>query len=275
MTSRAPSRGSRTGLRAAKAHRPSADLSVTILGSGTNMHPERAAAGYLVDAGEPMLFDLGPRTLANAMKLRVDRHRITHLFFSHFHADHFSDFITFYFDAVIHAKLVRPRPDLTLIGPRGSRTIFTKIIETFPVFAEAPFRTTMQEIGDETIQVGAAQITARTVEHTERLHCVGYRVESGGRSVVYSGDSMYCPALVSLCEGANTAILDCSYSATRPGPAHMHAGQCGQVAQEAQVGRLVLSHLYEHADRSDVVGQAARKFDGRIVKARDRLQLTI
>ena len=37
-----------------------------------------------------------------------------------------------------------------------------------------------------------------------------------------------------------------------PGPAHLHAGQCGQVAKEAGVGQLVLSHFYPIADRYDV-----------------------
>lgn len=250
-------------------------MRLTILGSGTNMHPRRAAAGYLVETDHPFLMDLGPRTLANLMRTPLDRHRITHLLFSHFHADHFSDFITFYFDAIIHSKLVRQRPDLTLIGPRGSRKIFTSIIKTFPVFRDAPFATRMEEVGDETFALGATRITAHTVDHTERLHCVGYRIAHQGRSLVYSGDSMYCEALVSLCDQANVAVLDCSYSAQRPGPAHMHAGQCGQVAQEAAVRKLILSHLYEDADRSNVVRQAGRCFDGTIIKAKDLMRLSV
>lgn len=250
-------------------------MRLTILGSGTNMHPRRAAAGYLVETDQPFLMDMGPRTLANLMRTSLDRHRITHLLFSHFHADHFSDFITFYFDAIIQSKLVRQRPDLTLIGPRGSRKIFTAIIKTFPVFRDAPFKTHMEEVGDETFTIGATRVTAQTVDHTARLHCLGYRIAHKDRALVYSGDSMYCEALVSLCERANAAVLDCSYSAQHPGPAHMHAGQCGQVAQEAGVRRLILSHLYEDADRSNVVRQAGRSFDGPIIKAKDLMTLSV
>ena len=79
-------------------------IHLTILGSGTNLHPTRAAAGYLVETDQRMLLDFGPRTLANLLKSGADRHRISHIFFSHFHADHFSDFITFFFDAVIYCK---------------------------------------------------------------------------------------------------------------------------------------------------------------------------
>lgn len=248
-------------------------MRLTVLGSGTNVHPRRAAAGYLVETDQPFVIDFGPRTLSNLLKTGLDRHRLTHLLFSHFHADHFSDFITFYFDAVIHAKLVRPRPDLTLIGPRGSRRLFQTIIRTFPSFNDAPFRVRIQEVADETFTVGQTSITARTVRHTPRLHCLGYRLEHKGRSWAYSGDSQYCPALVSLCEGSDLAVLDCSYPANRPGPAHMHAGDCGRVAQESGAARLLLSHFYQVAEQYDVKAQAGKHYRGRITKARDLLQI--
>ncbi len=249
-------------------------MRLTILGSGTNMHPRRAAAGYLVETDRPFLMDMGPRTLANLLKTRVDRHRITHLLFSHFHADHFSDFITFYFDAVVYSKLVRRRPDLTLIGPRGSRTLFRAIMRTFPLFNEAPFRTRIEEVADESFSIGGTRVTARTVRHTPRLQCLGYRVTHRGRTLVYSGDSMYCEALVSLCDRSDVAVLDCSYPANRPGPAHMHAGECGRVAEEARAGRLLLSHFYMDAERFDVTRQAARLFRGKIARARDLMRLS-
>ena len=79
-------------------------MRLTILGSGTNVHPTRAAAGYLVRTDHTILLDFGPRTLANLLKTGVNRHRITHILFSHYHADHFSDFITYFFDAMIFTK---------------------------------------------------------------------------------------------------------------------------------------------------------------------------
>ena len=79
-------------------------MRLTILGSGTNVHPARAAAGYLVRTDQPILLDFGPRTLANLIKTGINRHAIRYILFSHFHADHFSDFITFFFDAVYYSS---------------------------------------------------------------------------------------------------------------------------------------------------------------------------
>ncbi len=250
-------------------------MKLTILGSGTNLHPRRAGAGYLIETDRPFLLDFGPRTLMNLLKTGVDRHRIGHILFSHFHADHFSDFITFFFDAVYHSRFVGRRPPLTIIGPRGTRRLFRAILDGFPSFSSAPFRVSLREVGPTPFRIGAARITPAPVTHSRRLHCLGYRIDYRGRSLVYSGDSEYCDSLVRLCRDADTAVLDCSFPTSRPGPAHMHAGQCGRVAREAGVRRLILSHFYPAADRSDVARQARREYRGQVLKARDLLRLEI
>jgi ribonuclease BN (tRNA processing enzyme) len=250
-------------------------MKLTILGSGTNVHPTRAAAGYLVRTDQLLLFDFGPRTLKNLMKLGVNRHKIRHILFSHFHADHFADFVHFFFDAVFHSKFIGKRPDLTIIGPRGTKKLFGIMLKNFPGFSAAQFKTTIREVMDRTFTIGRTRITARTVEHSRRLHCLGYRIKHGGKAIAYSGDSMYCENLIRLCRNADVAVLDCSFPANKPGPHHLHAGDCGRVAQKAGVKRLILSHFYPIAERYDVKRQAARHFKGRIVKGKDLLSLTM
>src|ERR1043165_10276523 len=98
---------------------PFGTMRLTILGSGTNVHPTRAASGYLVRTDHTILLDFGPRTLANLLKTGINRHRITHILFSHYHADHFSDFITYFFDAMIFTKYqggTRPRSEERRVG---------------------------------------------------------------------------------------------------------------------------------------------------------------
>jgi ribonuclease BN (tRNA processing enzyme) len=245
-------------------------MRVTVLGSGTNLHPTRAAAGYLVRTDHVFLLDFGPRTLTNLIESGADRHTITHILFSHFHADHFADFVPFFFDAVIYCKYQGGhRPPLTLIGPRGTKKLIGAMLENFPSFDSAPFRVTIREASDRPFRLGDTRITPATVRHAPHLHCLGYRVEYGGRAVGYSGDSLYCDSLVRLCTDTDLAILDCSFPENRPGAGHLHAGQCGQVAQQAGVGQLLLSHFYPIAERYDVRAQAGQYFRGRIRMARD------
>jgi ribonuclease BN (tRNA processing enzyme) len=144
-----------------------------------------------------------------------------------------------------------------------------------PGFDQAPFPVRYRDVGDRAIRIGATKIIPTTVLHVPGLHCLGYRVEYGGRALAYSGDSQYCDPLVRLCGDADVAVLDCSFPASRPNPVHLHAGQCGQVAREAAVGRLVLSHFYPIAERYDVRAQAGEAFGGPITKGRDLLRIKL
>lgn len=249
-------------------------IRLTVLGSGTNVHPTRAAAGYLIQTDQTFLLDFGPRTLSNLIKSGVDRHSITHILFSHFHADHFADFIPFFFDAVIFCKYQGgTRPPLTLIGPRGTATLMRAMMTTFPSFDRAPFRVTIREVSDRSFRIGETRITPATVTHAPKLHCVGYRIDYQNRVASYSGDSQYCESLVRLCHEADFAVLDCSFPENRPGAGHLHAGQCGRVAQEAGVNQLILSHFYPIAEQHDVRAQAKGYFSGTVRLARDLLKL--
>jgi len=251
-------------------------MRLTILGSGTNVHPKRAAAGYLIQTDQIFQLDFGPRTLMNLMRTGVDRHRVTHVLFSHYHADHFSDFITYLFDEMIFTRYQGGRrPPLTVIGPSGTMALFRTVFGVLPGFDQVPFPVRYKEVSDRAFWIGKTKIIPRTVTHTPNLHCLGYRVEYRGKALAYSGDSQYCGNLVRLCGDADVAVLDCSFPASQPNPVHLHAGQCGQIAQEAGVGRLILSHFYPQTDRFNVREQAAGAFSGPITVGRDLLTMRL
>ncbi len=250
-------------------------MKVTILGSGTNMHPTRAAAGYLFWTDRPILLDFGPRTLSNLRKTGLDRHTIQHLLFTHYHADHFSDFIPFFFDAICSSKFERIRPPLTIFGPPGTKRLFRGMFKTFPNFSEPLFRVTIKEVEDRPFSIGPTRIIPKRMTHTTQQCCLGYRLEYQGKAAVFSGDAVASSNLQKLCRNVDLAILDCSFPEDQPGVAHMHAGACGRIAKRAGVKRLVLSHLYETADRSPIVSQARKYFPGPIVKAKDLLALRV
>jgi ribonuclease BN (tRNA processing enzyme) len=132
-----------------------------------------------------------------------------------------------------------------------------------------------KEVADRAFAIGNTTVIPRTVTHTQNLHCLGYRIEYGGKALAYSGDSQYCDSLVRLCGNVDLAVLDCSFPASRPSPVHLHAGQCGQVAREAGVGQLVLSHLYPITERYNVREQAGEAFGGKIVVGRDLMTIKL
>ncbi len=250
-------------------------MQITILGSGTNIHPTRAGAGYLVQTDTSILLDFGPRTLTNLLKTGVDRHTIQYLLFTHYHTDHFSDFLTFFFDAICHSMFAEIRPNLTIYGPPGTQRLFRAMFRTFPNWSKPPFRVTLKEVEDRPFAIGETQVTPLPMTHSDQQVCLGYRLDYQGRSAAFSGDAMVSPNLIRLCQDVDLAILDCSFSSHTPGGSHMHAEQCGQVAKDANVKKLVLTHFYETADRSNVVTQARRFFSGPIIKGKDLLTLQV
>src|SRR4029079_705920 len=172
-------------------------MRLTILGSGTNLHPTRAAAGYLVRTDQLLLLDFGPRTLMNLLRSGANRHRITHILFSHYHADHFSDFVTYLFDEMIFTKFEGGvRPPLTVMGPRGTGRLFRTMFGMLPGFDQAPFLVRYRDVGDRLARIGATTTITSAVLHPPGLPCLGYRIEYKGKALTYSGASQYCTPLV-------------------------------------------------------------------------------
>ena len=109
---------------------------------------------------------------------------------------------------------------------------------------------------------------------------VGWRIESGGISVVFSGDTMYSTGLVKAAEGADLLIHE-AFSVGGAELAHSRghstASEAGQAAADARVSRLVLTHFPDayHAVPQPLGEVAARFYTGGIDLAHDLLQMTI
>lgn len=252
-------------------------MELIVLGSGTNIPSERAAAGYLVKTGEPIVMDFGYKTFSNLSKIQ-DRNEIGHILFSHMHVDHYSDFVPFFQNAVHESKENR-RKDLNIMGPIGFKEIFTQIFSS-PGFSEALFKTNLKEVSNRTFSVAEARVTAKEVRHVDKLHCLGYRIEYNGRSLVYSGDSRLCNEIVELCRNADVAVLDCSVpkgfsKEHHIGRNHLGVIGCGEVAKRANVKKLVLSHIYPECKGHDLIKECREVFDGKIIVAKDLMRIRI
>jgi len=118
------------------------------------------------------------------------------------------------------------------------------------------------------ISLGGASARIAAVVHDETS--VALRVQSAGVEVVYSGDSDDCPALTGLCYGADVAVLECSTAVDNKVPGHLTAREVARIACQAQVGGVVLVHMYPELDGVDLAAQiAAYGYRGWVVPACD------
>ena len=95
-------------------------ISVTILGSGTCVPSlKRSSCSVLMQVGiSKLLFDSGPGTIHRLLEAHTAIFEISHIFYSHFHPDHSSEFVPFIF-ATKYPDNNRRKIPLTVAGGWG------------------------------------------------------------------------------------------------------------------------------------------------------------
>ena len=137
------------------------------------------------------------------------------------------------------------------------------------------------------------RVTAAKVFHPPVNLALAYRFDAGDRSIVISGDTRPSEALVRLAKGADILVHEAMLPqyvpqlvSPLPGQKqlarsvlshHTTAEQAGQVAAEAGVKMLVLSHLVPAGDPdvpdSEWIAAARRNYPGPVVVGRDLMVL--
>lgn len=241
------------------------------LGTGTvALTPARVCAGHVVLAGEVMLLmDCGSGT-THRLAQHVPRWReITHVAFTHFHADHIGDFATLVFGWKYGSIPGRSQP-LTVVGPQGITDLLGRLAGAFGDWLRDPgFPMTIVEIAPgASVDLGdGVTLAATKVPHTPES--VAYSVTRGGRRVVYTGDTGYDPMLAEWARGTDVLLCECSLPDEMGIPEHLTPAQCGALAAAALPKHLVLTHFYPPVERTDVRAEVTAHYAGPVTIADD------
>lgn len=213
-----------------------------------------------------LLVECGPGSTRRWPALGIGPEAVRGVVVTHHHVDHCGDL-----DAILFERAVAERDGaFAVAGPEGHRRFVDGLAQTYGEgVAAAAARAAVSELGDGgTLEHDGFRIESRHVVHVPGA--IGVRVEAGGRTFAFSGDSGPCDALVALCRGADLALLECSYPAGRESRKHLNAETVAQVARDAGVRRLALTHFYPQCDAVDLAGQVrAAGFDGELFLAAD------
>jgi ribonuclease BN (tRNA processing enzyme) len=276
-------------------------MKLTILGSGS---PEpttrRASSGYLLDMGEDVvLFDCGGGVFDNLLRAGRTPGEVTHLFFSHLHSDHMMDYAR-----LVHAAWDAGAPPLKVFGPApiagitqgffGPQGVLshdlrarTELLPSQEVWAARggtlPRPWPAPEVSEVrpgfVHQGGGWRLSSCEVPHAQPLlDCMAFRMESDGRSFVYSGDAGLTPALEDLAQDADLLLHWCYRLTGEPAhpamiPLTPTPEEIARMAARAGVKRLMLTHFRPHMDTE--AGHAAAlqdlvaHFDGEVSIAED------
>ena len=240
-------------------------MQLTVLGcSGTFPGPTSPCSGYLVEhEGFRLVVDLGAGALG-ALQRHIDLLDVDAVYISHLHADHCIDLVAYSYARRFHPDGVPPT--LPVYGPEGTAERICNAFEVPPQmglldvydFREVP-------VGEQTI----GPFTVRTVRTNHPIECHALRLEAGGRSLTYSGDTGVCDDLVELARGTDLFLCEASWphSPENPPGVHLSGHEAGEHAQRAEVKRLMLTHLVAFTDPEVIVEEARATFDGTVERA--------
>jgi ribonuclease Z len=251
-------------------------MRLTILGSGScELRPERSSPAYLLQAGDgAFVLDLGQGAWRRLMEQGVKPASLQGVLVSHHHLDHISELLPLLF-ALKFDPVMNEYARITLLGHSGLAFVLEGLAGVFGEWVqpeEKNLRCIWLEPGNKT-EVAGIKIRAAAASHMETS--LAYRLEYQGLSMVYLGDSEYDPALADFALGAELLITHCAATDANPKPGHIGPTQAGQLASEAEVKALLLSHLYREVDPLKAVTAAGKQFGGRVFAAEDGMMLNI
>jgi len=253
-------------------------LAVTILGSGTCVPSlTRSACAVLVETGAArVVLDCGPGTMRQLLAAGVRVCDVTHLFCSHFHPDHTGEMAAFLFANRYGFSPGRDRP-LVLAGGKGMLAFYAAFQSVYGQWIELAGN--LLEIGEfsssDADQRDFTDFTVFTRPVTHRPESIAFRLESGGRAVVYSGDTDYDENLARLAAGADLFICESAQPDACKQDGHLTPGLAGKIAAAAEVKHLVLTHLYPACEEVDIRQQAADAFAGPVTVAEDLMRFSL
>ena len=249
-------------------------MDLTILGAGTAIPtPQSSPAGVLVRVGAtPLLFDLGPGTMARLASAGVSYREIEYIFLTHLHSDHTLDLVTFLQINDSTPGWMRTRP-IHLTGCRGTQHFYDQLMQVYPGIAPQSYTIDIREVGTERIAFDGWTIETAKTGHTGSS--IAYRIEAEDHVVVYTGDARENPELTHIARDADVFVCECAFPSGYPTNDHMTADAVGRVAQSARVRKVVLNHLYPPALDVDIVAQVREIYDGKIVVAVDGMQIEV
>jgi ribonuclease BN (tRNA processing enzyme) len=126
----------------------------------------------------------------------------------------------------------------------------------------------------DTLGYEGFDITSQPVKHSNPS--IAYRVEHlSGKSLVYSGDTSFCPEIIDLAKGSDLLILECAVPDIKEIEGHLTPSLAGTIATQAGVRRLLLCHFYPEVLETDIAADCRKTFDGELILGRDLLHIKV
>ena len=243
-------------------------LTLTFLGSGDAFGSGgRLQTCMLFESdGRRWLLDCGATSLVALRRAGIDPATIDAILISHLHGDHFGGVPFVLLDGQFR-RGVRP---LVVAGPAGVEARVAAALEAlFPgaTRVERRFVTTFVEWRErEATEIAGVRVVPYPVVHPSGAPPFALRLQAGGRTLVYSGDTEWTDVLVEAARGADLFVCE-AYTFERKIRFHLDWATLAAHRVALDCRRLVVTHMGED--------MLARVPDLDVEAARDGLTLEV
>ena len=193
--------------------------------------------------GQVMLVDCGATSLVALKAQGLDPGAVDAVAVTHLHGDHFGG-LPF---LILDGQFSRRSAPLQVAGPPGIRARLAEAMEAlFPGSSQAqrrfPVEVTELDTDGKAAGLGAATVRGWEVEHACGAPPLALRVELGGTSFAYSGDTQWTAALAKAAHGADLFAVE-AYTFDRPVRYHLDYQTLRAHLGEIRARRIVLTHM--------------------------------
>jgi ribonuclease BN (tRNA processing enzyme) len=259
-------------------------------------------ANLVVVNGTPFVIDCGMGVSRQLVAAGVPLETVKYIFISHHHSDHNLE----YGNLVYNAWAAGLSTPIHSFGPKGleamTKTYFesnrfdieTRIEdESRPDLRKLLIAKDITEDGI-VLQTDDVKVTAFRTPHPPIADNFAYKFETPDGVIVFSSDTNYNPKLADFAKGADVLVHEALYlpwvdrlvTLVKNGAtlkkhlleSHTAAEYVGRIADAANVKVLVMSHLVpgeRDVTDEDWRGEASKTFKGKIIVARDLMELRL
>jgi ribonuclease BN (tRNA processing enzyme) len=223
-----------------------APVTVTLMGTGDAFASfGRSQSGYLIDApAGRILMEAGPGLLPALKGSGVSTDSFDLLLISHLHGDHFGGLPFLILDYMWET---RRKKRLTIAGPpKLEERTWTLMRTMFPHFELDEIKHKLKFVvleAGHSVRLGKFKVSAIRSPHTKPDISLSLRIDGGGKSIVFSGDSGWNDELVALSDGADLFLCECTYFESAHLKFHLNYPLLAANRDKFNVRRMVLTHL--------------------------------
>src|SRR3569623_343006 len=220
-------------------------MKLTIVGaSGTFPGPHSGCSSYLLEEdGFRLLLDVGNGS-TGALQAACGLLGPDAVIVSHLHGDHYLDLITY-----TYARRYHPEGQAPLLPVYGPSDIRDQVI--------GAYGRDVSDLLDEVYII-------------HPVETYGTRSSAGGRTLTYSADTGETSTVVDLAKNVDLFLCEASYldGEDNPPDIHLTGKQAAQYATQADVQRLLLTHLVPWGDKTRTLAEADAAYSGELLVAR-------